>query len=364
MKKILFWTLLAACLAIPAWAATITLTSPNGGERWPLGSVREITWTQSGVAGDVRINLLNPSRERVGVVAVVPASADRFSWTVGRLVSGTTAPAGDYYIRINSTLDETYDRSDAALSLLAGTLELAPPRPRTLGPLLSRPGLDTTVRVTHPNTGVAVTHGDEVAVTWESANARPGQQVKVFLKRYTARCHQETGFNLLIPLGTLPLAAGHLNWDVAPTFLPWNTYSIRLEPAADGDFAPDESDECFKVESRTTVQVLSPNGGEEFTRGSGIAVRLRLTHFVPRFMSADVHLVRFDDSCRGSLEGVLVNGFDSDLGECACTIPPGLPAGKYKIQIAVYAGERVHPSGTNPLARYAIDSSDACFTIR
>ena len=209
-----------------------------------------------------------------------------------------------------------------------------------------------------------MTHGVETVITWEHVNARPGQRVKVFLKRYTARCHQETGFNQLIPLGTLPLAAGHLNWDVAPTYFPWHTYSIRLEPAVAGDFAPDESDECFKVESRTTVQVLAPNGGEVFSRGSAFTVRLRLAHFTPRFMSADVSLWRFDDSCASAIEGVLVNGFDSDLSECSCAVPPDLPAGKYKIQIAVYAGERIHPSGTDPLARYAIDLSDACFTIR
>lgn len=357
MKKALYLTWLAAFLALPAWAATIAVTAPNGGEHWPLGSVREITWTHSGIAGDVRINLLNPSRERVGVIAVVPAGAGRFSWTVGRLDSGTTAPAGDYYIRVNSLLDETYDRSDALFALEAGTMTLAPTT-RTLGPVLTRHGLATTVRVTHPDAGGSVTHGDEVTVTWDSVNARPGQMVKVFLKRYTARCHQETGFNLLIPLGTLPLAAGRLNWDVAPTFFPWHTYSIRLEPAAAGDFAPDESDECFKVESRTTVQVLSPNGGETFARGETIPVRLRMTHFAPRFMRVTVYLWRFDNACNEAVVGTYCNGFDSNLSACGCEASPSLPPGKYKISLNVYAGEFSRPF------RYAFDSSDACFTIR
>ncbi len=363
MKKAFSWTLLTAFLVIPAWAAEITLTAPIGGERWPLGATREIAWTHSGTGGDVRINLLNPDKERVGVIATVPASAGRFAWTVGRMASGATVPAGDYYVRINATLDDSYDRSDALFSLVAGGMTLAPPR-RILGPVLARPGLATTVRVTHPNNGGAVTHGDEVGVTWECANPRPGQRVKVFLKRYTARCHQETGFNLLIPLGTMPLEAGRLTWDVAPTFFPWHTYSIRLEPVVAGDFAPDESDECFEVESRTTVQVLSPNGGETFARGSAIPVRLRLTHFVPGFMRVQVHLWRYDDSCVSSIAGTYVNGFDANLSECECTINPDLAAGKYKIAIAVYAGEPSHPSGLDPLARYAIDSSDACFTIR
>jgi hypothetical protein len=363
MKRVLSWTLLAAFLAFPAWAATITLTSPNGGESWPLGATREITWIHSGARGDARLILLNAAGERQGVIATVPVADGRCAWMVGHLSSGATVAAGDYRVRITIPLDGIDDRSDTPFSLVAATMTLAPAA-RTLGPVLSRPALATTVKVTHPNAGVSLTHGDEAAITWECANARPGQQVKVFLKRYTARCHQETGFNLLIPLGTLPLAAGRFRWDVAPTILPWHTYAIRLEPAVAGDYAADESDECFKVESRTTVQVLAPNGGEVFSRGATFTVRLRMTHFEPAFMRAQVHLWRFDDSCGSALEGIYVNGFDTDLSECDCAISPGLPAGRYKIQIAVHAGELVHPSGSDPLARYAIDSSDACFTIR
>ncbi len=355
--------MLAALLAIPSWAATITLTSPNGGESWPLGATREITWIHSGARGDARLILLNAAGERQGVIATVPVAGGRCAWIVGRLSSGADVPAGEYHVRINVPLDGIDDRSDGHFSIAAAAVTPAL-TVRTLGPLLSRPALATTVRVTHPNTGGSMTHGDEAVITWEHVNARSGQRLKVFLKRYTGRCHQETGFNQLIHLGTMPLAAGRFNWEVAPTILPWHTYAVRLEPDVAGDFAADESDECFKVESRTTVQVLAPNGGEVFSRGSTFTVRLRLAHFTPRFMSVDVHLWRFDDSCGSAIEGVLVNGFDSDLSECSCAVSPDLPAGKYKIQIAVYAGERIHPSGTDPLARYAIDSSDACFTIR
>jgi hypothetical protein len=36
---------------------TITVSSPNGGETWPLASSQAIQWTSSGVSGNVKIEL-------------------------------------------------------------------------------------------------------------------------------------------------------------------------------------------------------------------------------------------------------------------------------------------------------------------
>jgi hypothetical protein len=37
--------------------ASITVTAPNGGETWPLGSTQTITWTSTGLTGNVKIQL-------------------------------------------------------------------------------------------------------------------------------------------------------------------------------------------------------------------------------------------------------------------------------------------------------------------
>ena len=36
---------------------SITVTSPNGGEIWPIGSVQNISWTSSGLTGNVKIEV-------------------------------------------------------------------------------------------------------------------------------------------------------------------------------------------------------------------------------------------------------------------------------------------------------------------
>jgi hypothetical protein len=43
--------------ATPIVIPTITVTSPNGGERWSVGSSHDITWTQTGLTGAVTIDL-------------------------------------------------------------------------------------------------------------------------------------------------------------------------------------------------------------------------------------------------------------------------------------------------------------------
>jgi C-terminal processing protease CtpA/Prc len=61
---------------------TITVTSPNGGETFYVGSTHNITWTSQGSVGTVRIELLNNST-LVQVIAYNYYNDGRpFAWTV------------------------------------------------------------------------------------------------------------------------------------------------------------------------------------------------------------------------------------------------------------------------------------------
>ena len=62
--------------------ATLTLTTPNGGEGWEFDSRRRIEWTSSDVTGNVRLEL---SRDGGATWTVIAASTDNdgaFNWTV------------------------------------------------------------------------------------------------------------------------------------------------------------------------------------------------------------------------------------------------------------------------------------------
>jgi len=96
---------------------SITVTSPNGGEAWELGSTNEITWTSSYVSGDVKIELY----QNGSAYQIIEGSTDNdgsYSWTIPE----THDEGTDYKINISSVSDATvYDESDANFTLSAAT---------------------------------------------------------------------------------------------------------------------------------------------------------------------------------------------------------------------------------------------------
>jgi len=82
---------------------SLTITSPNGGEAWRRGESRPITWTSSGVTGNVVIELVQ-NGTAVGIIAEsVAATAGSFAWTVGRLANGTVTTGTGCKVRIRAT---------------------------------------------------------------------------------------------------------------------------------------------------------------------------------------------------------------------------------------------------------------------
>lgn len=116
--KIFIFITAIALMAAAAFGQTLTVLSPNGGERWTLGDPVSIAWTATGVGGDLRINLYRSSGALVGTIAnAVPAAAGNYSWTAGALAGGS-APAGvDYVVRLRAIGSDIMDSSNAAFAL-------------------------------------------------------------------------------------------------------------------------------------------------------------------------------------------------------------------------------------------------------
>jgi len=121
-KRAMMSLVLWACLAAVLCAQTITVNAPNGGERWFIGDPVSITWSSSGMSGDVRILLMLSGGATVGTIAsAVPADTGSYTWTAGTLTSGTAAAGEGYVVRIRAVGSEIFDVSDAAFSLVART---------------------------------------------------------------------------------------------------------------------------------------------------------------------------------------------------------------------------------------------------
>ncbi len=97
--------------------ASLTVNSPNGGESWQAGTVHNITWSQTGLAGNVTIDLYR-SITKVATIGTPAASAGTFQWTI----PSNQVPANDYRVRIYQNSVEDY--SNAAFAILAGVQTL------------------------------------------------------------------------------------------------------------------------------------------------------------------------------------------------------------------------------------------------
>ncbi|MCP4217293.1 MAG: hypothetical protein GY765_21800 [bacterium] len=73
----------------------IVVTSPNGGENWTAGSTHSVSWTSSGVTGNVTIALYKGG-SLDSSIATTPVSGGVYSWTIP---AGTTLGT-DYKVRI------------------------------------------------------------------------------------------------------------------------------------------------------------------------------------------------------------------------------------------------------------------------
>ena len=108
-------TVLAGILIIVGNASALTVTSPNGGETWIIGSTHTITWDYSGPDSRLKLELIKEG-VRVGTIAEnIQAGQKRFLWKVGNYIGGR-AFGGDGY-KIRATMMNSTDSDDTSKSL-------------------------------------------------------------------------------------------------------------------------------------------------------------------------------------------------------------------------------------------------------
>lgn len=85
MKTLGFFLSFIVVLLCEAFGQQITLTVPNGGEDWPAGSLRYVTWTSSGIPAGTLVKLvLFKDGVKIGnIVQNVSIVAGAYNWKVG-----------------------------------------------------------------------------------------------------------------------------------------------------------------------------------------------------------------------------------------------------------------------------------------
>jgi hypothetical protein len=101
---------------------SLTLTAPNGGESWAVGSTKTITWTKAGTLATVKLEY---STDNFATASVITASTDAatgsYAWTIPDNISSTVK------VRVTNTADTTvFDTSNANFKIV-GSLTLTAP---------------------------------------------------------------------------------------------------------------------------------------------------------------------------------------------------------------------------------------------
>lgn len=133
-----------------AYAQTLQLLSPNGGESWRVGQNKSITWTSSGLPENhaVQLELLH-NGSKIGTIRSnisIGAAGETSSWTwrVGTYQGGTAAVDSGYTIRITDMWNRQYtDVSNGTFTLVRGIGS---------GPSVNRPDNNLTAKPHVTNT--------------------------------------------------------------------------------------------------------------------------------------------------------------------------------------------------------------------
>jgi hypothetical protein len=121
MKRTCLALTIAALCGSPAFAASLVLTQPNGGEQMCLGQTYQIKWTAVGITENVRLGLFK-SGYTVGKIDDAPAVPGVYNWNVGQSAGGMAVPGNDYTIRVMTVSGSSPDFSNGNFTIKsAGT---------------------------------------------------------------------------------------------------------------------------------------------------------------------------------------------------------------------------------------------------
>ena len=219
--------------SIPGGPCTITVTSPNGGESWPEGSSRTISWNSSNCSGNVSIKLYHVGSLCSTIASSTPDNGS-YVWQVEQCNGNETG----YKIRVTNLASGDYDESNSNFSI---------------------PGGPCTITVTSPNGGESWPEGSSRTISWNSSNCSGNVSIKLY----------HVG-SLCSTIASSTPDDGIYVWEVEPCNDFSINYKVRVTNLASGNF--DESDSYFNIPGDCIITVTDPNGGESWPEGTSHAI--------------------------------------------------------------------------------------------
>ncbi|MCP5045780.1 MAG: hypothetical protein GY940_01310 [bacterium] len=218
----------------PPSGDTITVTSPNGGESWAVGTTQNITWTGSKTYSYVEIQYTVDDGANWTTETASTPDDGSYSWTIPNNVTNLAK----VWMKGYHSGGNAVDRSDATFKIVPASQ--APPQ----------------ITITYPNGGESIAAGSAKAITWTTGGGGTVTSVRI---EYTL-----DGGNNWTVLTTGTANDGNYTWNV-PTTTTSNA-RIWVKGFSDSGNDIDFSDNYFSI--IPSVTVTSPNGGESWDSGS------------------------------------------------------------------------------------------------
>src|SRR2546426_1003453 len=280
---------------------SLTLTAPNGGEKWGVNTLQNITWTKTGSIASVRLDYSanGTFSDAVVIVASTPAAAGSYAWTIPDALSTTVK------VRVTDVSDSTVaDASDAAFTILAG------------------------FTLSAPNGGEVWTVGDSRTITWTTTGTIPNIKLE----------YSKDNFTTTVLITASAPNTGTFAWTVPDDLSA--TVRVRVTNVNDSTVF-DDSDANFKIQGALTV--TSPNGGETWTVGA--------TQAITWATSGTVANVKLEFSKDNFATATVITASTPNTGTYSWIIPDAISA-TVKVRVS------------NAVDAEANDVSDANFKIR
>ena len=226
----------------PPPPASITITSPNGGETWQRYTSHAVTWDYTGNPGSaVKIVLLKGGIEVGTIAASVPIGTGgkgSYTWPI---YYGT--PGSDFKVSVQSISQPTIkDVSNNYFTITTTTPA-------------------SSITVTSPNGGETWQRYTSHAVTWDYTGS-PGSAVKIVLLK--------GGIEVGTIAASVPIGTGGKGSYTWPIYYgtPGSDFKVSVQSISQPTIK-DVSNNYFNITTTTTassITVTSPNGGESWDR--------------------------------------------------------------------------------------------------
>jgi len=286
-----------AAFTLPA--PTITVTSPNGGESWEVGTMQSITWSAAQLSGNVKLELTLNGGSTWSVISLSTANDGSEPW----MVSGTRSSAA--MVRVTSVLlPSVSDSSNAPFGVT-----------------------QAEVVVNSPNGGESWGGGSVHSITWSTVTVTGAVRLEYSVNGGSSW--------LLIAASTVNDGAEAWTVPLVPT-----TQALVRVTSVNEPWAVDQSDAAFTIPA-PGISVTSPNGGEIWVSGS--------SHVITWSSVSVPGPVKLEYSLNGGAAWSVIAASTANDGTEPWALPAA-PSSTALVRVTSVDGS-------------AVDTSDAAFTV-